>query len=106
MPDAIILQHPPNRKNHCDYPEIPMPTVESEIELLEGFSKSKVIAITINHEDMTDIEVESKIREYEYKYDLPATDVLKHGSTKLVKKLYELFPELLITTPVIWQLQE
>jgi len=106
MPDAIILQHPPKRKNHCDYPEIPMPTVESEIELLEVFSKSKVIAITINHEDMNDMEVESTIVEYEYKYGLPATDVLKHGSAKLVKKIYELFPQLLISTPQIWQLQE
>jgi uncharacterized NAD-dependent epimerase/dehydratase family protein len=106
MPDAIILQHPPKRKNHCDYPKIPMPTVESEIELLEVFSKAKVITITINHEDMTDVEVENTIREYEYKYDLPVTDVLKHGSAKLVKKIYELFPQLLITTPVIWQLQE
>lgn len=106
MPDAIILQHPPKRKNHCDYPEIPMPTVESEIELLEVFSKSKVIAITINHEDMSDIEVENTIVEYEYKYELPATDVLKHGSAKLVKKIYELFPQLLISTPLIWQLQE
>ncbi len=106
LPDAIILQHPPKRKNHCDYPDIPMPTVESEIELLQVFSKSKVIAITINHEDMTDIEVENTIREYEYKYNLPVTDVLHHGSMKLVKKIYELFPQLLITTPVIWQLQE
>ena len=106
MPDAIILQHPPNRKNHCDYPKIPMPTIESEIELLEVFSKSNVIAITINHEDMTDVEVENQIREYEYKYELPATDVLKHGSAKLVKKIYELFPHLLITNPVTWQLQE
>ena len=106
MPDAIILQHPPKRINHCDYPKIPMPTIESEIELLEVFSKSKVIAITINHEDMTDVEVENTIREYEYKYELPATDVLKHGSAKLVKKIYELFPQLLITAPQIWQLQE
>jgi uncharacterized NAD-dependent epimerase/dehydratase family protein len=105
MPDAIILQHPPKRKNHCDYPEIPMPTLESEIELLEVFSKSKVIAITINHEDMTDDEVETTIREYEYKYELPATDVLKHGSDKLVSKIYELFPHLLKSTPEIWQLQ-
>ena len=85
MPDAIILQHPPKRKNHCDYPGIPMPTLESEIELIEVFSKSKVIAITINHEDMTDDEVEKTIVEYEYKYELPTTDVLKYGCDKLLK---------------------
>ena len=94
MPNAIIIQHPPRRKNHCDYPSIPMPSLESEIELIEVFSKSKVIAITINHEDMTDEELEATIMEYEYKYELPTTDILKHGCDKLIKKLYEVFPEL------------
>jgi len=95
MPDAIILQHPPKRKNHCDYPDIPMPTLESEIEQIEVFSRSKVIAITINHEDMTDDEVENTIAEYEARYKRPTTDVLKYGCDKLVKKLFEVFPELL-----------
>ena len=106
MPNAIILQHPPKRINHCDYPSIPMPTLESEIELLEVFSKSKVIAITLNHEDMTDEEVKNTIVEYEYKYELPTTDVLKHGSGKLVQTLFELFPELQKSATLIWQPQE
>jgi uncharacterized NAD-dependent epimerase/dehydratase family protein len=105
-PDAVILQHPPRRVNHCDYPMIPMPTLESEIELIEVFSKSAVIAITLNHEDMTDAEVENTVIEYEYKYDLPVTDVLKHGSDKLVKKIFEVFPELQKTYDLICQVQE
>jgi len=95
VPNAVIIQHPPKRKNHCDYPDTPMPTLESEIELIEIFSKSKVIAITINHEDMTDVELQKTIVEYESKYELPTTDVLKYGCDKLVKKLFEVFPELL-----------
>jgi len=95
LPDAIIIQHSPKRKNHCDYPNIPMPTLESEIKLNELFSKSKVIAITLNHEDMTDIEVENTIVEYEGKYNLPTTDVLKYGCDKLIKKICEIFPGLL-----------
>ena len=71
-----------------------MPAVESEVELIEVFSKAKVIAITINHEDMSDEELESTICEYEYKHELPTTDVLKHGCGKLIKKLFEVFPEL------------
>ncbi|MBI9072904.1 MAG: DUF1611 domain-containing protein [Melioribacteraceae bacterium] len=94
VPNAIIIQHPPNRKNHCDYPEIPMPTLESEIELLEVFSKSPVIAITLNHEDMTDEEVKETIVEYEYKHELPTTDILKFGSKKLVETLLKVFPQL------------
>ncbi len=102
MPNAIILQHPPKRKNHCDYSNIPMPTLESEIELIEVFSKAKVIAITINHEDMTEEELETTIAEYEYKYELPTTDVLKHGCDKLVKELFVAFPELQKQSVRVW----
>jgi len=94
MPNAIIIQHPPKRKNHCDYPDIPMPTLESEIELIEVFSRSKVIAITLNHEDMTEEEIKETITEYEERFQLPTTDVLKYGCEKLVKRLFEIFPEL------------
>jgi uncharacterized NAD-dependent epimerase/dehydratase family protein len=94
VPNAIIIQHPPKRVNHCDYPAIPMPTIKSEIELLETFSNAPVVAITLNHEDMTDEEVQKTIIEYEYKYELPTTDVLKFGSDKLVETLFDVFPEL------------
>ncbi len=106
VPNAIIIQHPPKRVNHCDYPAIPMPTLESEIELLEVFSKSPVIAITLNHEDMTDEEVNKTIIEYEYKYELPTTDVLKYGSDKLVQTLFDVFPELQKQVAAICQPQE
>lgn len=95
MPKAIILQHAPKRTHRCDFPNIPMPSLESEIELLEVFSKSPVIAITLNHENMSDAEVEETILAYEEQYDLPTTDVLKHGCHKLVEELYEYFPELI-----------
>ena len=94
VPNAIILQHPPKRKNHCDYPDIPMPKLESEIELIELFSKSKVIAITLNHEDMTASELENTIAEYESKFELPTTDILKFGCEKLVNTIFSVFPEL------------
>lgn len=94
QPNALIIQHPPKRTSRCDYPDIPMPTLESEIELNEVFARSKVVAITINHEDMTEDELENVIVEYEERYKLPTTDVLKYGCDKLVNALITLFPEL------------
>lgn len=94
VPNAIILQHPPRRTNHCDYPKIPMPTLESEIKLIERFSGSRVIAITINHEDMIDSELENTIIEYESIYNLPTTDVLEFGCDKVITTLFDVFPEL------------
>ncbi|WP_299606242.1 DUF1611 domain-containing protein [uncultured Aquimarina sp.] len=106
MPKAIILQHPPKRRTRCDFPEIPMPTIESEIKMLETFSGSKVIAITINHEDMNDQEVENITKAYEEKYQLPVTDVLKNDCSKLVEKLQEIFPDLISVNPLLCQSQE
>ena len=83
-----------------------MPILESEIELLEVFSRSKVIAITLNHEDMNEHEVEEKVLEYEEKYNLPVSDVLVHGCDKLVEKLFEVFPELTDVKPELWELQD
>lgn len=94
MPNAIIVQHPPKRKTRCDFPRIPMPTLESEIELLEIFSRSRVIAISINHEDMVDGELEEIIAEYETRYRLPTTDPLKYGCGKFISRLLEVFPEI------------
>ena len=71
-----------------------MPKLESEIELIEIFSKSRVIAITINHEDMSDVELTNTIVEYESNYGLPTTDVLQFGCDKLVNTILKVFPEL------------
>jgi uncharacterized NAD-dependent epimerase/dehydratase family protein len=106
IPDAIIVQHPPNRINHCDYPDFPMPTLASEIGLLEMFSKSKVVAITLNHEDMSDDEVAAAVIEYECLYELPVTDVLTSGCSKLIQKLFEVFPALREKASLVCQRQE
>jgi uncharacterized NAD-dependent epimerase/dehydratase family protein len=93
-PGAIIVQHAPKRENLGDFSFMKMPMLDSEIELIEAFSKSKVIAITINHELMSDDEINNVITEYEQQFDIPATDVLKHGCGKLIESIYEKYPEL------------
>jgi predicted amino acid racemase/uncharacterized NAD-dependent epimerase/dehydratase family protein len=91
---AIIVQHPPKRKNLGDFDFMKMPTIESEIELIQNFSKSKVIAVTINHENMSAKEIRDVITEYENQLELPTTDVLKYGCDKLVTSIFEAFPLL------------
>jgi len=93
-PKAIILQHPPKRKDRCDFPGIPMPSLASEIELIEIISGAKVIALTLNHEDMTGYELEDTVVEYEGKFRLPTMDVLKHGCDKIIASIFEQFPYL------------
>ncbi|NQU31349.1 MAG: DUF1611 domain-containing protein [Anaerolineae bacterium] len=94
MPNGVILQHPPARKVRVDFPQLTMPTVENEIQMIEAISQSQVMAITLNHEDLTDEEVNDTIIEYEDRFLLPTTDVLKYGSQKLIQMLCNHFPGL------------
>ena len=83
-PDGVVLQHAPGRAHRCDYEQMPMPTPISEINLIETFSDTKVIGLTINHENMTDTEVDAAIAEYEYELGIPATDALTRSPDRLV----------------------
>ncbi len=94
QPEAIIIQHPPGRENLGDYPAIKMPTLYDEIELIEVFSKSPVIGIAINHENMSDPEVDETIEAYQSEFEIPATDVLKFGCDSLITNILVTFPEL------------
>jgi len=93
-PDAIILQHAPMRKMRGDFPTFLMPTVESEIHLLQTFSEVKVIGITLNHEDMSDQDIDDVIELYEEKYGLPTTDATKMAPDTLVNMVLSTFPAL------------
>jgi uncharacterized NAD-dependent epimerase/dehydratase family protein len=94
MPNGIILQHPPDRKFRCDFPRLPMPTVESEIKLIEAISQARVMAIALSHENLADAEILSLIDSYEQQLQLPTTDVLNYGCQKLVQALSNQFPKL------------
>jgi uncharacterized NAD-dependent epimerase/dehydratase family protein len=78
MPDGIILQHPPSRKFRCDFPNLAMPTVGSEIKLIEAISQSKVMAIALSHENLVDEAILKIIEDYENQFQLPTTDVLNY----------------------------
>jgi uncharacterized NAD-dependent epimerase/dehydratase family protein len=94
MPDGIILQHPPSRVFRCDFPNLPMPTLESEIKLIEAFSQSQIIAIALSHENMTAKNILKVVDEYEAYFKLPTTDVLTDGCQKLIQSLCKYFPKL------------
>ncbi len=94
MPDGIILQHPPGRKFRCDFPDLLMPTIESEILLIEAISQSQVMAIALSHENLTEQETQKIIKSYENRLRLPTTDVLTYGCQKLVRALGNRFPTL------------
>jgi uncharacterized NAD-dependent epimerase/dehydratase family protein len=93
-PAGVVVQHAPRREVLGDFPMVPMPTVASEIALIEAFAETRVIGVTINHEQMTDVEVSQSIAELERTLGLPVTDALTRPLDRLVDMVLLAFPEL------------
>lgn len=83
--DGIILQHAPRRKFYDGFENYPLASLDREIKILELLAQKPVIALTLNHEGMTDDEIAATIAEYEARYRRPTSDVLKDGCGKLVE---------------------
>jgi uncharacterized NAD-dependent epimerase/dehydratase family protein len=71
-----------------------MHDVDSEIKLIETISHTKVMAIALSHENLTEDEVLRFIANYERRFKLPTTDVLSYGCKKLIETLLQQFPYL------------
>lgn len=91
MPSGIVMMHAPARRTRNfrrDVVAWPMPTPKEEIEWLEFYTRiagrGRVIAIGLNHENMTREQVEATVKEYEAAYGLPTADPLWHGCSKFV----------------------
>lgn len=93
-PAGVIVQHAPKRRVLGDFPMVAMPTVASEIRLIEAFADTRVIGVTVNHEHMTDGEVGDVIDEYELEFGVPATDPLTRPLDRLVDMVLLAFPAL------------
>ncbi|MGB3375120.1 MAG: DUF1611 domain-containing protein [Microbacterium sp.] len=93
-PAAAIVQHAPRRLTLGDFPRMAMPTLASEIALIEAFSDTKVIGITVNHEGMTVAEIPEAIRAIADQSGLPATDPLTGSADELVEMVLLAFPQL------------
>jgi len=93
-PNGVVLQHAPRRSKRCDFEEMLMPEPAMEINLIQTFSDTKVIGLTINHEEMSDNEVSVAIAQYEQDLGIPTTDALTRPPERLVEMVLSAFPEL------------
>src|SRR3954469_23081499 len=91
-PEAVIVQHAPKRQVLGDFPMMPMPTAASEIALIEAFADTKVIGVTINHEEMEPVEIDEAIAEHRLSLGLPVTDPLTRPGSELVDMVLLAFP--------------
>lgn len=97
--NGVVLQHAPGRAHRCDFEQMPIPTPESEINLIETFADTQVIGLTINHENMTDSEVSAAIVQYHQQLDIPVTDALTRSPKYLAQMVLTAFPKLKVNLP-------
>jgi len=65
-----------------------------EIALIEAFSPTRVIGLTINHEAMSDEDLSSAIAALTSGLNLPVTDALSRPAAELVQMVVAAFPDL------------
>ena len=93
-PDGIILQHIPGREHRVDFPNLEMPTLESELYLIDALTNAEVLMITLSHEELSADAIFETIEEYEEQFKLPVVDVLLQGCQLAMDVLVSKFPEI------------
>ena len=91
-PTGVILQHAPKRLNRIDFPEMPMPSLASEINLIETFTDTSVIGVTLNHEEMSTDEILTAMSGYATELGIPVTDALSQPSEQLLNIVLSAYP--------------
>lgn len=91
-PDYVILQHAPMRKEYDGFPGYPLHPLPEQIRAIELISGKKVIAITVNHEDMEAEAIGPACEAIEAETGIPAFDVLAHGSEGLTQLIRNYLP--------------
>ena len=91
-PDYVILQHAPKRLEYDGFPGYRLHSLPEQINAIETISGKKVIAVTVNHENMEPEEIPEACRQITLETKLPAFDVLKFGASELVALVEEKLP--------------
>ena len=78
-PDVVVLQHAPARIEYDGFPGYPLHPLSRQIQAVEILSGKPVIAITINHENLTELETEAACASIRVETGLPASAPLRTG---------------------------
>lgn len=86
-PDVVVLQLVPARKDYDGFPGYPIHPIDKQIEAIELISGKPVVALTINHENLSKEEVPSVCSDIHKQTGLPATDLLLSGPEEVIAAL-------------------
>ena len=91
-PDAVIMQHAPARKEYDGFPGQPLHPLSLQIQAVELISNRPVLAITLNHEDLSPSQLDEAARAIEAETGRPACDPLRHGLAPVITAIANRFP--------------
>lgn len=86
-PDVVLMQHAPARKEYDGFPGYTLHPLKKQIEAVELLSGKPVIAVTVNHENLTDEEIPAVCQNIRKETGLPAVDVLRTGADEITSTL-------------------
>jgi uncharacterized NAD-dependent epimerase/dehydratase family protein len=86
-PDVVVLQHAPGRKDYDGFPGYPIHPLEKQIQAIELLSGKPVVAITINHENLEERQIQEVCADITRLTGLPACDALVKGVGPVVASL-------------------
>lgn len=92
-PHAVVLQHAPARTEYDGFPGHPLHPLADQIRAVELISGRPVVAITVNHEDISPEDVPAACDRIREETGLPATDVLLEGGDALAEVILPLLRE-------------
>jgi len=86
-PEAIILQHAPGRLEYDGFPGYALHPLKKQIQVLELISEKPVVAITLNHENLSREQLPKIRSSIEAETGLPACDPIYEGLSPVVQVL-------------------
>jgi len=92
-PDVVVLQHAPARREYDGFPGYPLHPLPLQIQAVELLSGKPVVAITVNHENLTDEELESAVSHIQAETGLPTCAPLKTGLEPVLEALEPYFTD-------------
>jgi len=86
-PDIVILQHAPARTEYDGFPGYALHPIDKQIQAIELISGKRVVAVTVNHENLELDKVVNICQELQVLYNLPFYDVLLTGADELINQI-------------------
>jgi uncharacterized NAD-dependent epimerase/dehydratase family protein len=86
-PDLVVLQHAPARKDYDGFPGYPIQPLPHQIGAVEMLSGKPVVAVTVNHEGLTDDQIPVICKAIKMVTGVPAFDVLHDQGEGLINVL-------------------